>query len=149
MTLPEKKKHIQTLLAHIREYDLESELDFKFEADKVLEAVYNGCGPDWLPGDIRDLLTSHYEFFEPAFLIHDWDFTFLPKNEVKFHRANERLLSNCKRIIECEYRWWNFLSARRRKIQAGIIFEACEEFGFAGFMAALPEKLTEKYNVQM
>ncbi len=141
-----KEKHLRTLLAIIREYDLDVDMNFKFEDIRVLLAVYNGCGPDWMSKNIRGMLTEYYEFFEPAFLAHDWDFTFLPKTEKCFHRANRRLLSNCKRLINAEYHWWNFLSRHRRVAQANVIYAFCEEYGFDGYMAAMPEKLTEKFN---
>jgi hypothetical protein len=143
------EKHIATLLAQIREYNLDTDMDFKFEDIQVLSLVYNGCGPDWLSLSTREFLTDFFDFFEPAFLPHDWDFLFLPKNEKNFHRANRRLRSNCLRLINCKHHWWQLISRRRRKIQAQLIYAACEEFGFGGYMAALPEKLTEKYNAKM
>ena len=57
-------------------------LDYEFEVHDGfficpldrLEEIYNGCGPDWMPEFFRDKLSAYLEFFEAAFLEHDFSF---------------------------------------------------------------------------
>lgn len=120
-------------------YNLEATPEFKEASLNTLLNVYNGCGPDWLPETVRDLLTRHYELFEPAFLVHDFDFTYLPKTEERFHEANNRLYDNCVRIVRAEIPVWRFIARYRRLAHCDQIYEACEHFGLGGYMEAKPK----------
>jgi hypothetical protein len=132
----ETTQRMMDLRKEIVDLDLDAEPEFREASINSLLEIYNGCGPDWLPEGIRDLLTSHYAFFEPAFVIHDWDYTKLPKTEKDFHRANERLFTNCVRIIRAKVPAWRFIQRWKRMAQANNIFEACEEWGLDGYMEA-------------
>ena len=60
---------------------------------------WNGAGPEFLPKRVRDRLTDHLAFFAPALLIHDADFALSDGKITTFQAANERLRSNCRRLV--------------------------------------------------
>lgn len=100
----------------------------------MLENVYNGCGPDWMPEYFRDKLSAYFKFFAAVFLEHDFSFHFSDKTKKGFNQANLRLLRNCCRKIEAEYSWWkNPLQKARRYIQTGIIYYACQRYGWSAW----------------
>jgi hypothetical protein len=100
-----------------------------------LECIYNGCGPDWLPGFIREKLTGYLEFFEPAFLEHDFSFQCSDRTKKGFNAANKRLYKNCKKLVAKRYSWWSEpISKARRYLQARAIYKACDEFGWSAWI---------------
>lgn len=113
----------------------EAQEGFYFAPVYVLENIYNGCGPDWLPAWVRKLLTKHYDFFQAAFLEHDYSFHFSDKTRKGFNAANLRLLCNCVRLIEAKYSWFkNPLQKTKRYIQAGVIYFACQRYGWSAWL---------------
>ena len=111
-------------------------------ADELAEApvwalcrAYNGCGADWMPQSLRDRLTSLFAIFAPAFLIHDWDYTNSDGSEEKFHAANLRLFTNCRRLADASYGWLNWRRYRAREA-ALLIYETVEDFGRPAWLLA-------------
>ena len=74
----------------------------------VLEAAYNGTGPEFLPQKIRDKLDASCRPFLPAVQIHDVDYTFSDGSEKAFKQANRRLFWNCIICANNAYRWNNW-----------------------------------------
>jgi hypothetical protein len=133
----EQVEHMLGLLEDVRRYRLDTAVAFKDTSLNTQLETYNGCGADWQPDWLRDLQTMHFHFFESAFVIHDWDFRWLPKDRKSFNIANKRLLRNCKKIIRKEIAWWRFIERHRRLVQAREIYFAVDKWGFEGFMAAV------------
>ena len=98
-----------------------------------LSEIYNGCGPEWLPPKFRDMLTKYFYFFSAAFLVHDWDFSILPKTEKNFAKANTRLRNNCFRLVYKKVPWWNGYEILKRTRQAFIIWRVCARLGRSAF----------------
>jgi hypothetical protein len=118
-------------------------IDYEFEAQEgfylcpldVLENTFNGCGPDWLPEFFRDKLSAYLEFFEPAFLEHDYSFEMSDRTKKGFETANKRLYRNCKKLVAARYSWWSEpLIKTRRYLQARAIYRACADFGWSAWL---------------
>lgn len=122
------------LLQDCRRFKLDADPAFWKTPLNVLEQTYNGCGADWQPEWLRDLQTDHFQFFEPCFLIHDWDFKFLPKDRYNFDLANNRMYHNGLQITAKKISWWRFLARDFRNTQAIALREAVDHFAFKGFM---------------
>jgi len=118
-------------------------IDYAFEVQEGfllcplnrLEEIYNGCGPDWLPEFFRDKLSAYLEFFEPAFLEHDFSFECSNRTKTGFKDSNKRLHRNCKKLIAARYSWWqNPILKTRRYLQAHAIYRACSDFGWSAWL---------------
>jgi hypothetical protein len=118
-------------------------LDYEFEVQEGfylcpldrLEEIYNGCGPDWLPEFFRDKLSAYLEFFEPAFLEHDFSFECSDRTRKGFAFSNKRLYDNCKKLVAARYSWWqNPIIKARRHLQARAIYKACANFGWSAWL---------------
>lgn len=128
--------HITTLLAQIKEFGLDADPAFFATDVATLDKTYNGAGPDWFPEHLREVLTELLETYEPAFCIHDWDYEFLPKSFMEFCHANDRLGDNCERIVRAHIPWWRPLKRWEEYGKIALIVDACQEFGYGGFMEA-------------
>ncbi len=131
---------------------------FKDATDAEIDADYNGIGPDQMPDFIASYLkkldvpaseiaalaalarkaaTDIFSEFQPAAVIHDYEFTHSDKTEAGFHAANDRLLANCKRIVNQKYPWGCYFTpwtGTWKKRAAGIataefLYYACEKYG--------------------
>ena len=123
------------LMAQVFTYDLEFQGSFAVASMEAREKAYNGIGPVWLPSKIRSWMTAHWHFFAPAAAIHDWDYEHpVMRNRKDFHEANERLRRNCRRLLQMKgipwYKRWLY------KIRVDELADACELFGFKGYMEA-------------
>lgn len=117
-----------------------------------IETCYNGAGPDKIPmaarlflekilgeSDIekleqggRKILTKLLDLYEPAFVIHDWDFKQSNGTEAKFHEANERMWQNMRILLNKAYSIWNPFKWKERALWWGkgkAAYYACEEYG--------------------
>jgi hypothetical protein len=121
-------RHVSQLVDVIRDYDLDYSHEMLCETVGTLQVIYNGCGPEILPEVVRKNMTSYFEFFEAAILIHDWDFTKLKKTEENFKIANSRLYSNCKILSYEKTKWWQ-PSRYRRLLQSYLIYKSCSKLG--------------------
>lgn len=123
---------IAELLAQAYTYDLEMPKDFLDAPTWLIEEVYNGIGPDWLPKVMRDWMTDRWSYFAPAAMIHDWEYQFAPeRTHQHFTAANERLRRNCHLLLRkgCPwYKRWLY------KIRADELADACQALGFNGYM---------------
>lgn len=128
-------------------YKLDAPAAFWHESPAVIDALYNGAGPDNLPAslerilkyagivnasDLRTMLTELLKLFEAAFVIHDYEYNFSDKSDTGFHIANDRMLDNMKRILNADYPFWKVWSWRTRArwwSKAELAWIACEQFG--------------------
>lgn len=136
MTTKSKVLHVKTLLALIAEYDLETPVGFNDLTLDYISSNYNGAGPDWLPASKRKILTWLLGIFEPAFLVHDMEFSASNRTRAGFIRANKRLYKNCKIIISKLYPMANPLLWFQRSIwlvKAWMTYRACVRFGFSAW----------------
>ena len=100
-----------------------------------LAAAYNGIGPEWLPGALREKVTKYLALFEPAALIHDMRYAKADGSADRFHHANLELRDNCLRLCDYTFSWYSW---RRYAgyLAALKIFDACENFGTVAYAAA-------------
>lgn len=93
--------------------------------------IWNGAGPEFLPKRVRARLTDHLAFFAPALLIHDADFALSDGKITTFQAANERLRSNCRRLVLDAHPFFFSLARWKRLALSDLIADACgTTFGF-------------------
>jgi len=109
----------------------------------TLRAVYNGIGPDRWSGHFRRLVTFLLAWFEAAAIIHDWEYTFMPKTYRAFTAANWRFAKNVCREAIMYYRdipgGWRMIA--RRVTEGLLLAMLCQFFGWSGFLTAKPEDI--------
>ena len=128
----EKIKRLRTLCGN---YEFEVANNFYICPLDRLGEIYNGCGPDWLPEFFRDKLSAYLDFFEAAFLEHDFSFECSDRTRNGFNAANKRLYVNCKKLVAARYSWWqNPIIKTRRYLQARAIYKACANFGWSAWL---------------
>ena len=87
-------EHVQDLKMHCFSARLSMPELFRFATLEVLQACYNGIGPDRWSSRFRRFTTWILTFLEAPALIHDWEFTYQPKTYGAFTMANLRLAYN-------------------------------------------------------
>ena len=86
-------------LATILRLDLSRSRWFLIAPVEQVAQCYNGIGPEWMPRWLRRLVTRGLSRYEPAAIIHDWDFAMgHDRSEVAFDAANTRFHVNCEAI---------------------------------------------------
>lgn len=102
--------------------------------DRIAE-LYNGCGPECLPEQARDKLTKYLKIFEPAFAIHDVDYTKGDGSTFDFSMANDRLELNCLKLADYNYGVFNW---RRYMAHAAAVEIAslCRRYGWTAYTQA-------------
>lgn len=121
------------LIAQIRTYDLERHPFFDLSNLESIHSIYNGIGPDWIPKEIRDWLTSRFGYFAAATVIHDWEYHNSDRTMTSFLASNERLRRNCKRLLEMKgCPWYKAWLCRRR---VDLLADACNEFGWSAWVS--------------
>lgn len=93
-----------------------------------LARAYNGIGPAWMCAEIVQRLTDAYGEFEPAALIHDWEYDCAAGDGELMRAANESFYRNCRRLARRMYPWW---SPRRWKLLSTARFWRTLLNGFA------------------
>lgn len=111
--------HVRKLKMHCFETHLSMPEMFRFATAEQLQACYNGVGPDRWSSFFRRFTTWILTFLEASALIHDWEFTYQPKNYSAFTVANLRLAYN---------------AAKDKHPVAGIAGAVlCQLFGWRGY----------------
>jgi len=119
-----------------RKYDLDAAQEFWAASELRVREIYNGAGPDWMPDWGREILTAFLRLFKGAFVIHDFDYDRSDKSLVKFHKANNRMKVNMKKILDKECPFSNVLKWPVRAkwlVRANAAYKACEEFGLSAW----------------
>lgn len=109
-----------------------------FEPEE-LALVYNGIGPEWLPLSIREKLTEYLAIFAPACFIHDFHYWIGDGSRKDFIYANDILEVNCRKCINAETKWYQFLRRSAGYYAAHLIAEACRRYGWTAYRAGRVE----------
>jgi hypothetical protein len=88
-----------------------------------LAAAYNGIGPEWLPGALREKVTRYLALFEPAALGHDMRNYMSDGSRKGFNYANMEFHENCLKLADHAYPWWNW-----RRYRARLVAHALYDF---------------------
>jgi len=108
-----------------------------------LAAAYNGIGPEWLPGALREKVTRYLALFEPAALIHDMRYAKGDGTQLAWQQANEEFRQNCRRLADAAYPWWNWRRYRAYAV-AEALFDCVETVGgLAAYQSAVGSRQTK------
>ncbi|MFA6102372.1 MAG: hypothetical protein WCV67_10920 [Victivallaceae bacterium] len=135
MKRPEILK-IRRLLSQIDEYELDTPAGFHELTIQYIADNYNGAGPDWMPDNMRHVITWLLSCFEPAFLIHDMEFSASNRTAKGFIAANSRMWRNIRKIINYEYPLFNplcWISRAKWYVRGCVTYEACKRFGWSAW----------------
>lgn len=102
-------------------------------APEELTTVYNGIGPEWLPYSLREKLTKYLAVFAPACLIHDFHYWIGDGTLKDFNYANDTLEANCRKCINAETKWYQFLRRAAGYYAAHLMAEACRRYGWSAY----------------
>lgn len=117
-------------------------------ADDVVAREYNGIGPEYLPADLRDKITSWLGVFEPAALIHDLRNYNSDGMAKAFHYANDEFLANCLKCAAAKYAWWN-LKRYRAYAVAKLLYRFVDgPFGWKAWMDCYNRKQQDKKEIK-
>lgn len=97
-----------------------------------LQKAYNGIGPDYLGGLMREKITEILALFEPAALIHDARFHVSDGSLAGFDAAADEFYDNCVTLAERAYPWYSWRRYRARAV-AWTMRECVS--GIPGFIA--------------
>lgn len=125
------------MIAEVEELNLRRSTGFDRAHFADLADVYNGAGAEWMPNWGRSVLTELLELFEPAFLIHDWDYDHSDGTKKSFKLANKRMHKNMKKIIKHTYNPYTllyFLPYVYWRFKAFAAYRACVRFGWAAWL---------------
>ena len=99
-----------------------------------LRAVYNGIGPDAWSSRCRKLVTSLLEKFTAPAMVHDWEYTFCPKNYWFFTVANMRFAVNS--FIDAFYEKRGSRYIIKQTLLGIALALLCQLFGYKGYKTA-------------
>lgn len=95
----ERRYHVDLLRRKAIALKLDYQPEFEKAKNSELETLYNGCGPDGWPEWLRGVATSATADYEPAWLIHDYDYTHPPTNSRASWRViTVRCADNCYKL---------------------------------------------------
>lgn len=130
-------KHIEYLLRQIQAARLYVPPGFPGEL-KSLQQCYNGIGPACWSSRFREVVTELLQRFEPEALIHDWEYTYLPKTYWSFTLANLRFLYNGIKYAIFDY---GISRVTINQVRLAICLTVlCQLFGWNGFKKTEFEK---------
>lgn len=132
--MQENLKHVSDLYETAVKAGLDLGCAASLSDDRLAE-LYNGCGPEWLPAQIRKKLTRLLAIFESAFLIHDTDFASSDGSTFAFAQANDRLEMNCLALANYTYPWYSWRRYRAR-LAALEIASLCRRYGWKAYCSA-------------
>ncbi|MFA6700854.1 MAG: hypothetical protein WCS28_11890 [Thiomicrospira sp.] len=130
-------EHIETLKEEIAQYKLKTPPGFDGTGMQTLRRCYNGIGPDAWSNRFRQFTTKILRAFEPEALIHDWEYTFMPKTYKAFTAANFRFLVNG---ILYSYKAWPKSAFLRQCGRCVVLALLCQLFGWRGYREAVNVK---------
>ncbi|MBS1369745.1 MAG: hypothetical protein HPZ91_07280 [Lentisphaeria bacterium] len=118
--------YVVRLRRRCREIGCSAAPAFWNERIEVLQACYNGVGPDAWSSKFRAWVTAVLEDFEVSALPHDYEFKHAPRTYLHFTLANARFAINA--ILEA----WH--DRKPKLVWRGIILASlCQLFGWKGF----------------
>ncbi len=123
--------HIRRLLDDIHDCGLSAPAGFFRAGVNVLQACYNGIGPDrWSP-KFRKLITWLLENFEADALIHDWEYAFQPRTYLHFTIANVRMAVNAFYYAFRRNKGWKHVI--KQTALGALLATLCQLFGWRGY----------------
>ncbi|MBQ4384700.1 MAG: hypothetical protein II823_02105 [Kiritimatiellae bacterium] len=140
--MQENLKHVSDLYETAVKAGLDLGCAASLSVDRLAE-LYNGCGPEWLPAQIRKKLTRLLAIFESAFLIHDTDFASSDGSTFAFAMANDRLEMNCLKLANYTYPWYSWRRYRAR-LAALEIASLCRRYGWKAYCAGCSDATAPK-----
>lgn len=124
--------NISTYMEEIEKYNLDTPVGFLETPVETIGNYFNGIGPDWFPKPVVDFLTDTLGFFAPACVIHDWEYSQKPKTDEAFKAANQRLHTNCIRLLHAKGIEWEKFPLYHFYICE--MYTACEMFGKTAYL---------------
>ena len=120
-----------------KKYRLDATPEFWAATETQIKCIYNGAGPDWLPGWGRDILTDVLDLFQPSFVVHDFDFSRADKSIKGFNTANNRMLKNMLKILNKTYPLTNprtWMLYLRWLVRAFAAYRAVTKWGWSAWV---------------
>jgi hypothetical protein len=142
-----KIRQVTELRAKCIRLELDADPSFWICPIEVLANIYNGAGPDWMPGWGRAILTFILRLFAPAFLIHDFDYEMSDKTRKGFKLANSRMWKNIRKILKFEYPLTKWRLWKKRAywwIKGWGAYRACVRGGWSAWIDDNPKKKKEE-----
>ncbi len=133
--MTEKEIKVQMLRIEAKRLGLEAPESFWMAPVEELARNYNGCGPEWMSKFERATLTFALRVFEPAILIHDYEFSESDGTKKSFKAANSRIFANCVKLAIAAYAWyrlWRYRWLRR----AAVVWIFCRYGGWSAWTDA-------------
>lgn len=127
------KEYVEGLRMEALLHGLDAPQSFWEAPIEVLVECYNGCGPDWMSKWGRKALTFALRVFEPAILIHDYQFSFSDGTTKSFNLANNEFYVNCKKLAKAAYDWFNPLRYKWLW-RAFVAWRACVRGGWSAWL---------------
>ena len=113
-------------------YSLEGCEVFTKLPPEVMDAEWNGLGPDRLPKRIRDFLDKIFKEVLPAACIHDFRFV-IGGDRRQFYDANAELKRNMYICLRKNRRNFTMVGYWLAKIRIAIAKILCDQFGWEGW----------------
>ena len=136
--MTEKEIQVQMLRIEAKRCGLDAPDSFWLAPVSDLAEKYNGCGPEWMSKFSRAALTFALRVFEPAILIHDYEFSLSDGSKESFKAANSRIFANCVKLAKAAYAWydlWRYRWLRR----AVVVWVFCQFGGWSAWTDAAAE----------
>lgn len=125
------KEEIYELFYKIQEYNLSAPAKFFITPTEDLQRLYNGIGPDAWSSRFRKLVTKLLEKFTAPAMVHDWEYTFSPKNYWFFTVANMRFAVNS--FIDAFYEKRGACYIIKQTLLGIALALLCQLFGYKGY----------------
>lgn len=125
---------VKEILKRIKSLNLSAPACFWCCTTEELAACYNGIGPDAWSSRCRKLVTSLLEKFTAPAMVHDWEYTFCPKNYWFFTVANMRFAVNS--FIDAFYEKRGSRYIIKQTLLGIALAMLCQLFGYKGYKTA-------------
>jgi hypothetical protein len=106
-----KLERVRDLMATAERLGMDMAPTMKHADLMDIAANWNGIGPGWAPDWFRAALDTYLHAFQPAALIHDWDYAYIdagrPGWEAMREAADDRFYKNCRIGAAAVVPWWS------------------------------------------
>ena len=125
---------ILEIVNRVYDCNLSCPAQFFYTPGWKLRSVYNGIGPDAWSCRFRKFVTNLLEKFNAPAMVHDWEYTFQPKNYWFFTVANMSFAVNS--FIDAFYEKRGALYAIKQTMWGVVLALLCQLFGYKGYKTA-------------
>ena len=122
---------VKEILKRVKSLNLSAPACFWCCTTEELCACYNGIGPGAWSSKFRNLVTSLLEKFTAPAMVHDWEYTFSPKNYWFFTVANMRFAVNS--FIDAFYEKRGSRYIIKQTLLGIALAMLCQLFGYKGY----------------